>query len=278
MRLAAILMATLVLTSCSGLEDSQYKKIRKNNRITEPITRNHDDQQYKPPMLVPHPRNSYPWEQVLIGNHPKITKEYFRCQGNPRNKVIVFKNDNGDLIRREDCQGPQGHSLPLREGKEFIYPILTDILNYLQEATHKKVVVTCGHRCPQHNTYVDDSSYNRTSKHMIGAEVDFYVEGLEDDPQKVVDLIFEFFRSSKDYQSDSRYTEFERYTKPDTNVSTPPWYNREVFIKLFQDDEGRDLDNDHPYPYISIQVRRDRDTDKRVYYNWEQAFYNYLRW
>ena len=32
------------------------------------------------------------------------------------------------------------------------------------------------------------------------------------------------------------------------NVLIPPWYNKEILIKLFKKNEGRDLDNRHPYP------------------------------
>ena len=31
---------------------------------------------------------------------------------------------------------------------------------------------------------------------------------------------------------------------------TIPWFNKEIFIKLYRKSEGRDGDNRHPYPYL----------------------------
>jgi len=141
-----------------------------------------------------------------------------------------------------------------------------------------KVIITCGHRCPQHNRYCDSAEDNRTSKHMVGAEVDFYVEGFENKPELIVDLLKDYYLYDPETQNDPAYTTFKRYTKADSHVSTHPWYNAEVYIKIHRDNEGRDFDNQHSNPYISIQVRIDRNKKKRVTYTWEQAFYSYLRY
>lgn len=113
---------------------------------------------------------------------------------------------------------------------------------------------------------------------MLGAEVDFYVQGMELQPDAVVDLILGYFREQAKYEGLSDFQEFKRYEKPLQNVSIPPWYNKEVFIKLIQKHEGRDLDNRHPYPYISIQVRYDFDKREPVSYTWDKAFRNFHRW
>src|SRR5690606_2499225 len=126
-----------------------------------------------------------------------------------------------------DCNGSEKHSLPLRDKKEFVYPILIDLLNYLQMKTEKRVVITCGHRCPDHNTYSDQSSSNRYSKHMIGAEVSFYIQGMEEEPEVILDLIQEYYKSDKSYANKKEWIEFKTYEKEDTNVSTPPIYNKE---------------------------------------------------
>ena len=63
-----------------------------------------------------------------------------------------------------------------------------------------------------------------------------------------------------------------------SDVAIKPWYNREIFIKLYQKNEGRNFDNRHPYPYISVQVRYDYDAQKKVTYSWDKAFRNYMRW
>lgn len=223
--------------------------------------------------LTPEP---YPWEKGQTAHGPKITKEFFRCKGSSLNPVHTVQ-EKGELVRYFDCGGAEKHSLPLRENKEFVYPILIDLMNYIQMKTKKRVVITSGHRCPEHNTYVDSSPSNQYSKHMIGAEVSFYVQGMEDQPETLVKHIQEYYKSTPKYQTDKEYLEFQRYEKDDANVATPPWYNKEVFVKLFKKKEGRNFDNRHPYPYLSIQVRYDTDLQQKVTYNWDQAYHNYLR-
>ena len=112
---------------------------------------------------------------------------------------------------------------------------------------------------------------------MIGAEVSFYVQGLENAPQTIVNLLMDFYKDNPKYKNSKEYTEFLRYEKGNSNVSIPPWYNKEVFIKIFNKSEGRNYDNRHPYPYISIQVRHDRDINEKVTYSWDLATKNYLR-
>ncbi len=207
----------------------------------------------------------YPWEERFLETNPRISIEFFRCKGNRSHPIRGEGTE-----KHADCGGDRAHGLPLLDNKEFVYPVLVDLLNWVQQKAEKKVVVTCGHCCPTHNTYLDPSPDNATSKHQIAAEVDFYVKGLEGDPQKVVDLLLAY------YADKPEMGKFERYTKGETNVRVQPWSNKEVFIKLFHADEGRDLDNSHGYPYISIQVRWDRDKNERVVYNWNTAR-QYLR-
>ncbi len=216
---------------------------------------------FTPPPPSTCQRAPYPWEKSTIGGHPKITKEFFHCRGSALNQVHERLRDGKASLFFRDCDG---HGLPLRDGKEFVYPVLIELLNYIQEKTEKRVVITTGHRCRQHNSYCDNSSYNWGSKHMLGAEVDFYVEGLEKEPEKIVALLQEHCPDP-----------FSRYEKG-LNVSTPAWYNKEIFIKLYKESEGRDFDNQHTYPYLSIQVRYDRDLQKRVVFD-EQQVENYLR-
>lgn len=266
----------LFFVGCSGLEDSERQKLRKMNASGEHIYRTHDEIHFaikKPTHFV---RTNYPWEETYVGNQIKITKEFFRCKGNSHNTPITKQTD-GQAAFIVDCGGMQHHSLPLKDGKEHIYPALFDLLNYIQEKTQKKVVITCGHRCPTHNTYADSSHYNENSKHMIGAEVDFYVKGLEWSPETVVNIIKQYYKEHPQFKLETTFTDFERYEN-ETNVSTLPWYNKEVFIKLFKKDEGRDLDNNHRFPYLSIQLRWDRDNDEQVTYSWSKAFNNYLRY
>ncbi len=193
----------------------------------------------------------YPWSDTTL---PPITKHYFRCKGCSTNPPYPHNDQT-----LKDCGGWRKHSLPVKDGKEFIYPILISLLNHIQSVTRHKVIITSGHRCPAHNTYLDPTFANQYSKHMIGAEVSFYVEGMENAPLSLVQII-------QDYYSDP----FKRFDGK-TNVSTPPWMNKEIFIKLFTSEEGRNCDNTHPYPYLSIQVRYDRDSNEPVTYTWARA-------
>lgn len=259
------------------MEDSEYQLQRERNQKGEYIYRVENKHPLEIPVPAQRIRGRYPWEQNLVGAHPKITKEFFRCKGNSLHPPRSVLEDPSQPVRIYDCGGIEKHSLYLRDGKEFIYPILLDLLNYIQEKTGKRVVITSGYRCPEHNTYVDSSARSRTSKHMVGAEVDFYVQGLESRPEVVIKLIQQYYLSNPKYRGQKSYEVFERYDKKDCHVSTLPWYNKEVFIKLYKASEGRDFDNRHSYPYINIQVRYDFDKNASVIYNWNDAFRNYHR-
>ena len=225
------------------------------------------------PPVSPVKKEPYPWEERRVGAHPRITKEYFRCKGSSLNPMKTVAEERTEPKYFHDCGGCKRHGLPLFDGKEGVYPVLIDLLNHVQEKTGKRVVITCGHRCPDHNSYADPSKFNENSKHMIGAEVDFYVQGMEQETEAVIDILLDYYRDA----SEASYREFKRYTKDNTDVATPPWYNKEVFIKLYKQAEGRDYDNRHPYPYVGIQVRYDREQSEWVAYTWKAAHYNYRR-
>jgi len=252
------------LVGCSGLEKSEEKKVRERNLTIRPIQRQSDEVLFPKTSHPVKKRDPYPWEKKRIGSHLRITKEFFRCQGNVLNPPIQIHRQS-DLIYHLDCHGIEQHTLPIKNGEEFIYPILIDLLNYIQEKTEKMVVITCGHRCPNHNLYADSSKKGNTSKHLIGAEVDFYVEGLEHSPQTVVEILLSYYD-----------TQMQRSTMF-TEASTPSWYNKEIAITLFHSAEGRDFDNNHAYPYLSIQVRYDKKNHRSVQYNWHQAHNGFIK-
>lgn len=267
-----LLFLALVIVSCSSKENRASKR----HLTGEYIFRHHNEYFFTPPPPVPQMREKYPWEDKYIGKVPRITKEFFRCKGNPLNPTVVQTKEGKDPLKYFDCQGGQKHGLPLQDGKEFVYPCLLDLLNYIQQKTEKKVVVTSGHRCPKHNMYLDYSPSNWSSKHMLGAEVDFYVEGMEKEPMVIVFLIQHYYQETPPFLNAAEFTTFHRYEKPDLTLKTPPWYNKEVFIKLYLENEGRNIDNQHPYPYISIQVRHDRNSNTKVTFDQTKA-QNYLR-
>lgn len=270
-----LLLIAILCASCSS-SDEEAETLRKLNQKGEFIFRKHDEHLFTPPLaerITPEP---YPWEKGFVGNYPKITKEFFRCKGSHLNPVRIVQQKE-EIARFYDCGGSEKHSLPLRDNKEFIHPILIDLLNNIQAKTNKRVVITSGHRCPEHNTYVDPSPENQFSKHMVGAEVSFYVQGLEERPESIIKIIQEYYLKNPKYKDKKEFQEFSRYEKNDTNVSTPPWMNKEIFIKFFKKKEGRNFDNRHPYPYLSIQVRWDELKNEKVIYTWDQANHNYLR-
>jgi hypothetical protein len=125
--------------------------------------------------------------------------------------------------------------------------------------------------------YVDSSFLNSFSKHMIGAEVSFFVQGMENHPEEILKIIFEYYKKISPFKDHAEFSSFQRYEKPDTNVSIKPWFNKEVFIKLFNKEEGRNFDNRHPYPYIALQARYDTELGGPVLYSWDKAYKNYLR-
>jgi hypothetical protein len=268
-----ITLLFLLVTGCSPSENNSKKY---GNQKGEYVYRKQEEVLFIPSAEYIPPTN-YFWNKEQIGHLPKISKEYFRCKGSSLNPFRIIQKEK-EIERIYDCGGTQKHSLPLQDGKEFVYPILIDLLSYIQLKTEKRVVISCGHRCPEHHRYADPSIENQYSKHMIGAEVSFYVQGFENKPEQIIQWIQNFYKETARYQGQKDYLEFKRYEKPDTNVSIQPWFNKEIFIKLFNKKEGRNFDNRHPYPYISIQVRHDRDLNEKVTYTWIKANRNYHRW
>ena len=270
-----VLFCLALLASCTSNSITPFSFVQTQIK-EEFIERRHNENLY----VIDSPKyvekEIYPWEDTVNSQYPRITKEFFRCKGCYLNPVRIVQNKK-DVLRFYDCGGAQKHSLPLKDQKEFIYPILIDLLNYLQNKTGKRVVITCGHCCPDHHLYLDHLPTNQASKHLLGAEVDFYVQGMEHEPEKVVELLISYYQEIPKYKGLKDFEEFKRYEK-ETNVSTLPWLNKEIFIKIFKKNEGRDFDNRHPYPYVCIQVRYDEDLKERVNYTWEKAFLNFQRW
>jgi hypothetical protein len=272
-----LFLCFLVCSGCSNSDQPAEESVRRTNQRGEFVYRHQGEFLFAAAPADPQTPPTYPWEEGQSSNQLRITKEYFRCKGSILNPPRIVAENGKELQRYHDCGGAEKHSLPLRNNKEFIYPILIDLLNYIQNKSGKRVVVTSGHRCPDHNTYVDSSVQNSSSKHQVGAEVSFYVQGMENQPEQIVKYIIDYYKETSKYQGLKEYQEFSRFTKGETNVSTPPWMNKEVFVKVFNKKEGRDFDNRHPYPYLSIQVRYDWDLQEKVTVTWEKAYKNYLR-
>lgn len=255
-------LLTIFLTGCSGLEKSELKKARQRNLLIEPVYQSDRDPYFllSSPLPSPHTREPYPWENKYIGKHLRITKEFFRCRGHPLNPLLRIQNGNQGISYQQDCSGGDRHSLPIRTGKEFVYPILLDLLNLVQEKTGRRVIITSGHRCPTHNIYVDPSQKNRTSKHLIGAAVDFYVEEMEYVPKVILQIL-------------QNYDQKNPLQKMGDNI----WSNREILVELHNAKTDRNGDNQHPYPYFSISVKYDGNRKKPIEFSWKEAYQGYYR-
>ena len=269
-------MCAILVAGCTSQDEVGSKRADARHAKGEYIYRKHNELFFNIPAPEKTAATTYPWNEKKTSIYPTITKEFFRCQGNAQNPRRTLLQSGEDKYFF-DCNGLEKHGLPLRGGKEFIYPILIDLVNYVQDSTQKKVIITSGHRCPEHNSYIDPSPSNQYSKHMIGAEVSFYVQGMEMQPEQIAALIQKFYTQDPRYRKQKEYEVFQRYDKGNTNVGTLPWFNKEIFIKIFTKTEGRNFDNRHPYPYISIQVRYDRDLNENVVYSWDKAFRNFHR-
>lgn len=265
MRLLTSLLALSLLASGCGQRDTPSHGVSSSAR-----------ERFTPPPPLPRPLPEYSWRR-LRQTPPPITLYHLRCRGDWQNSLLLAERQD-QKVYLTDCGGVDSHSLPLREEREFIYPILVDLLNYIQAQSLNRVIITSGHHCQEHHAYIDPLDKDPYSKHLIGAAVDFYVEGYTDRPQQIIDWLQSYYHVDPVTQSQDAFTSFHRYEKTDTDVSTLPWYNKEIFIKLYLPHEGRDGDNAHPYPYICLQVRWDRSRNEKVTYSWRQAFNNYYRY
>jgi len=219
------------------------------------------------PPIRSEPRPRYPWSERYDSPLLPITSAHFQCRGSSLHPPIFYKSDETLF----DCNGTDEHTLPMHEGADLIPHELIEVLNYVQRVANKPLHITAGHRCPKHQRYINPSYKAQFSKHLIGAEVTFYIEEMP--AARLIELIQNFYKNHPLLKKDTRYTTFERYTKDDTDVSTLPWYNRELFIKLYKSHEGRDLDNNHKYPYVSIQMRYNRKGE-RIRYTHEVALHS----
>ncbi len=254
------------------MQKSEMERIKRNNEIEEFIYRRESDHFIPPFSLIPVKREKYPWEEEYVGNIPRITKEYFRCRGKATHPTISRASKEGSETYHRDCGGIESHSLPMRNNQEFVYPVFINLLNYIQKITERKVIITCAHRCPKHNLYVDPYDVHQRSKHQVGAEVDFYVEGWEQTPEKVFDVIKKFYLEFPPYQGSSEWKKFV-YSAEKEQLS-----NKEIAVKISRENQNRDLDNDHPYPYLTIELKYDIELGRAVQYQWQEALNSYVRW
>ena len=260
----------LMSIGCSRMDQSENERVRKCNEKKETIYRLEHERIFSEVESREKKREKYPWEELYMGMHSKINKEYFRCKGSDINPPIRGEGGKEEII---DCGGLDKHGLPFQENQEFIYPILIDLVNYIQEKSEGTVVITTGHRCPVHNRYAEQAKIMQSSKHQLGAEVDFYVEGFEEKPLEVIKWIMDYYQAGQS----AEYNRFIRCQKNPEGLKHPGWYNKEILLRIHEKTEGRDYDNRHPYPYITIEVRFDKQKNEAVNFDWDKAIKGYLR-
>ena len=202
--------------------------------VSSPITRLSSSPSLIPTTVDREDLPQYPWN---YGKHKKvspITKEYFRCKGSSLNPPIPILRDGKVVENIFDCNGPSSHSLPIRHGQEFIYPILIELLNEIQATTGKPVTITSGHCCPAHNKYIDPSPKNQASKHQIGAEVSFYVPGLEGKPEGILSCIEAFYKSQPRYAAEKATSSLNgttrRWMSQQSRGSTKRSFSNSTFL------------------------------------------------
>lgn len=219
------------------------------------------------------PDEPFPWTTQKPEILYPITKEFFRCKGSPLNPPHIILENGKEKDRIWDCGGYDRHGLPARNGEEFIYPALIEILNFLQSSLQHTVVITSGHRCPAHEQYCSQGRQTST-KHLIGAAVSFFIPELENKPEIVIETIKRYYATHPIYSQDKAFLNFTR--SPANDCSQEAWVNKELFIKLYTKEEGRNLDNRHPFAYFDLQLRFDRTKNAPLTFTWQEA-QNYVR-
>jgi len=240
------LILALLATSCSSNEPRAIFRSKSDERVPKKAVASTD---------VPQ----YPWNDST-SSLQVVTKEFFRCKGSSLNPPHIIYENGKEKDRTWDCGGVERHGLPVRNGEEYVYPALLEILNFIQTSLKKPVIITSGHRCPSHEQYVGSTS----SKHLIAAAVSFMVEGHETRPERVVREIVRYYEVNPLFAG-------IKFTQTETG-----WKNKEVFFRVYTPTDGRNLDNRHPFPYIELEVRFDRQLSKPVTFSWGEA-QTYLR-
>lgn len=179
----------------------------------------------------------------------EITAEDFRCKGDSiRNSPVIW---NGEIF----YDGDSG-TLP-RRGIDLD---LLDLLNDLQKKIGSQIFILSGYRSVKHNKYIaaELSTYvsedgklgnpyevSMTSKHIMGAAADFYVEGYENNPEKVLESLLEVIKEQGDssppvispvrLRPRSSGLNYSYYTY--CSYKTDNWW-----IHPYAENEGRDID------------------------------------
>ncbi len=257
-----LLLLMMLASACSGFEQSEKRRIRQCNEKEGKIFRLSGESLFSFAPIERKELEIYPWEVRESLEFPRITKEFFRCHGSQHHPHKVVESENKE-IEIYDCNGIDEHGLVMKGGKEYVHTCFLELLNMLQDTFHQRVVITSGHRCPKHDRFINGYGKEKVTSYQIGAAVDFYVEGQEENSYRVIEKVMNFFCRDKKSQ----------FTKKGEDC----WRNHEVIITLNPKTTPRNDDNLHPYPYITIELRYDREDKKPIVPTWRQAHYGYKR-
>lgn len=254
----------ICLVGCSGLEQSEQEQIRKVNAKVDPITRFSDEHFYQ--ISFPEKKTEKRAGLKESSSIKKIDKEHFRCKGSLSNKPVVSLE--GKTLN--DCEGAYKHSLPIRREKEFIYPALIEVLNFIQNRLSKKVVVLSGHRCIDHLRYVKQDYTPLSFKSLVGAEVRFYVEGAENQLDSIVSAIFSYYDLF--FPKDKQMVSFT--SSPENKV----YENKELIVRLIEPNHPEIEEHALSFPYCQIELKFDRELNKKISAKLEDGLSAYYRW
>jgi hypothetical protein len=255
----SLILLTIFLNGCSTADERNQARRMKENGSSERIYRLSNQKVYVESAMEIAVKEPYPWESGTAFS--KITVDRFRCQGSHDRKE---KERDGKIYK--DCCGLADHGLPYGDNDEYVYPVMVSLLNKVQKAFNKKVVITAGHRCPAHQAYVTLGK-SKISRYMIGAKVDFYLEGMEQDALTVVEKLKSF------YEDDKGFSEFYEVRNKD---GTRAWHNKEVIFTINTEGEHTVLLG-KKHAVVSIDVRYDRSKSEGIVLDWKRAYEGYIR-
>lgn len=197
------------------------------------------------PYELPQKKPTYPWN-TCYPRFLSLTKYSFQCPGT---------NPEANIPLHQKCLGALHHGLPLVNGKEYIYPRLIDLLNFLQKENKEKIMVIRGHLCPKAFSLLDPKEQHE--KYLIGAMVK--VSSQVNWEKNLSTLVKKFYDKKK--EEDPLY-EIGSSTYPITFINQE--FKFIIYPSLLTN-------------IMEIEVLYDKEKDSRINFT-EEDIQNYLRY
>ncbi|MDA8773528.1 hypothetical protein N9N03_00150 [Chlamydiia bacterium] len=164
------------------------------------------------------------------------------CMSNPIREIM----SNGRNINATDCDGNNDHSLPLKNGEEWVHEDLISILNTLYEETTIRPIVDIGHCCPKHLTYLYGDHTPTVRKHLMAAQAIFHMN-TDININKIIEILNQKLYSKKPLKKDHE----------------GDFSNQYIQIKTKEHPIRKD---DHEY--ICLTIKKYQKTNKTVSFDW----------